>query len=171
VWSASAAGRTEELEIALDRAIRGERLAAPISPRPTGVAGRGERRLISIVRVRCYRFSMERPSVEVRVGGQTFRLVASAGADEVERLATIVDGKLREMHATTAFHPQSMLLVAMTLAHELEQERARRREVEQRSREMLRALLDRVDEAIDLVPEPARTEAAAPQNPGAAPPP
>ena len=64
---------------------------------------------------------MERPSVEVRVGGQTFRLVASAGADEVERLATIVDGKLREMHATTAFHPQSMLLVAITLAHELEQ--------------------------------------------------
>jgi cell division protein ZapA len=96
---------------------------------------------------------MDRLPVELRVGGQTYRVVGSAAPAELQRLASIVDGKLREMHATTAFHPQSMLLVAMTLAHELEQERSRRKEVEQRSREMLQGLLDRVDAALELVPE------------------
>ena len=94
---------------------------------------------------------MERASVELRVGGQTFRVVASASPAELERLARIVDGKLHELAMSSAFHPQSMLLVAMTLAHELEVERALRRESEQRSREMLRSILDRVDAAIDLV--------------------
>ncbi len=94
---------------------------------------------------------MERPSVELRVGGQTYRVVGSASPDELTRLAQIVDGKLRELSAGGAFHPQSMLLVAMALAHELEQERGRRRDAEQRSRESLRRLLDRVDAAISEV--------------------
>ena len=94
---------------------------------------------------------MDRASVELRVGGQTFRVVASASPTELQRLARIVDGKLHELAVSSAFHPQSMLLVAMTLAHELEIERDLRRETEQRSREMLRSLLDRVDAAIDLV--------------------
>lgn len=94
---------------------------------------------------------MERPSVELRVGGQVYRVVGSATPDELQRLARIVDGKLREMSASGAFHPQSMLLVAMTLAHELEQERTRRRDTEERSRDALRTLLERVDAAIELV--------------------
>lgn len=94
---------------------------------------------------------MDRASVELRVGGQTFRVVASASPAELERLARIVDGKLHELAMSSAYHPQSMLLVAMTLAHELEIERGLRRDGEQRFREMLRSLLDRVDAAIDLV--------------------
>ena len=106
---------------------------------------------------------MERPSVELRVGGQTFRVVGSASSDELQRLARIVDGKLRELSSSTAFHPQSMLLVAMTLAHELEQERARRKEIEQRSREALHTLLERVDAALELVePEPPAPETPSP---------
>src|ERR1700749_4750656 len=93
---------------------------------------------------------MDRAPVELRVGGQTYRVVASAGADELKRLAGVVDGKLREIAQSSAFHPQSMLLVAISLAHELEQERARRREVESRSREMLRGLLARLDHALEL---------------------
>jgi cell division protein ZapA len=94
---------------------------------------------------------MERSPVELRVGGQTYRVVGTATSDELHRLARIVDGKLRELSATTAFHPQSMLLVAMSLAHELEQERTRRRELEQRSREALESLLERIDAAVDMV--------------------
>jgi cell division protein ZapA len=94
---------------------------------------------------------MDRASVELRVGGQTFRVVASASATELQRLARIVDGKLHELAVSSAYHPQSMLLVAMTLAHELEIERDLRRDSEQRAREMLRSLLDRVDAAIELV--------------------
>ncbi|HEX4478591.1 MAG TPA: cell division protein ZapA [Polyangiaceae bacterium] len=93
---------------------------------------------------------MDRASVELRVGGQTFRVVASASADELERLAGVVDGRLREIAQSSAFHPQSMLLVAISLAHELEQERTRRRDVEARSREMLRSLLQRIDGALEL---------------------
>ena len=93
---------------------------------------------------------MDRAPVELRVGGQTFRVVASTNADELQRLARIVDGKLRELAVSSAFHPQSMLLVAMTLAHELEEERARRRDIEHRSRDMLRRLLERVDSALEV---------------------
>jgi cell division protein ZapA len=109
---------------------------------------------------------MDRPSVEVRVGGQTYRVVASASDDDLQHLARVVDGKLREISTSTAFHPQSMLLVAMTLAHELEQERARRRETETRSREMLRTLLARIDGALELVdkeaPRPSEGEESSP---------
>ena len=107
---------------------------------------------------------MDRASVELRVGGQTFRVVASANADELERLARIVDGKLRELALSSAFHPQSMLLVAMTLAHEVEEERAKRREVERRSREMLQRLLDRVDSAMALA-EPTEPAPRPPEQP------
>jgi cell division protein ZapA len=109
---------------------------------------------------------MERPPVELRVGGQTYRVVGTAAPTELQRLASIVDGKLREMHTTTAFHPQSMLLVAMTLAHEAEQERARRKEAEQRSRDMLQSLLERVDRALELVPDEVDVDASgvAPQD-------
>jgi cell division protein ZapA len=93
---------------------------------------------------------MDRASVEVRVGGQTYRVVGSESADDLQRLAHVVDGKLRELATSSAFHPQSMLLVAIALAHEAEQERSRRKEVEQRSKEMLRSLLDRVDAALEM---------------------
>jgi cell division protein ZapA len=100
---------------------------------------------------------MDRAPVELRVGGHTYRVVGNAGADELQRLASIVDGKLRELNGSSAYHPQSLLLVAMALAHELEVERSRRRDaetrsrdVEARSREMLRSLLDRVDAALEL---------------------
>jgi cell division protein ZapA len=105
---------------------------------------------------------MERPTVELRVGGQTFRVVGTASADELRRLAGIVDGKLRELTSSNAFHPQSMLLVAMTLAHELEQERARRRDVEQRSRQAIATLLDRVDAALELIEEAPQPETPVP---------
>jgi cell division protein ZapA len=89
-------------------------------------------------------------SVELRVGGQTYRVASSATDDELLRLAGIVDTKLRQLGGSTAFHPQSMLLVAISLAHELEEERARRKHVEARSREMLQHLLERVDSALEL---------------------
>lgn len=95
---------------------------------------------------------MDRAPVELRVGGHTYRVVGSAGPDELQRLASIVDGRLRELNGgSSAYHPQSLLLVAMALAHDLELERSRRRESESRSREQLRGLLERVDAALELV--------------------
>jgi cell division protein ZapA len=100
--------------------------------------------------------------VELRVGGQTYRVLASAEESELRRLADIVDGRLRAMTAPgRQVSPQTLLLAAIALAHDLEQERSRREQVEVRSREMLRTLLSRVDAALEAdvraageVPEP-----------------
>lgn len=94
---------------------------------------------------------MDRAPVELKVGGQTYRVLASTTADDLQRLARVVDGKLRELSAGGAYHPQSLLLVALTLAHEVEEERQRRRDVESRARNMLDTLLERVDSALSLV--------------------
>lgn len=59
-----------------------------------------------------------------------------------------------------------MLLAALSLAHELEEERRQRRELEQRSREMLRALLARIDAALESDgEEPAAGEAHPEESP------
>ena len=103
---------------------------------------------------------MSRAPVELRVGGQTYRVVASAPEDELMRLAAIVDGRLRDITGPgRAVAPQTLLLAAIALAHELEEERSRRVGLEQRSREMLRSVLERIDAALE-----ASTEA--PSEPG-----
>ena len=93
--------------------------------------------------------------VELKVAGHTYRVASTAGADELERLARVVERKLRELAPSSAYHPQSMFLVAISLAHEVEQERARRLALEKRSREMLTTVLARVDAALDMTGERA----------------
>lgn len=108
---------------------------------------------------------MNGDSIELRVGGHTYRVSSSATADQLHRLAQVVDDKLRELGPTTAFHPQSMLLVAISLAHELEQERTKRQSVERRSRQMLSELLQRVDAALELTePEDGRASEPSDEN-------
>jgi cell division protein ZapA len=97
----------------------------------------------------CYLPSMGEP-VELQVGGKTYRVVASAEADSLQRLAGIVDERLRDIAGPgNALAPQSLLLVAISLAHDLEEERQRRAHVEARSRETLRNVLARIDEALE----------------------
>jgi cell division protein ZapA len=87
--------------------------------------------------------------VELRVGGQTYRVVASSSEDELKRLAEIVDARLRSMTGPgRQVSPQTLLLAALSLAHDLEEERARRSKLEARSREMLGSLITRIDAAI-----------------------
>jgi cell division protein ZapA len=84
--------------------------------------------------------------VELRVGGQTYRVLASAEEEELRRLADLVDARLRELVTPgRQIHPQALLLAAIALAHDLEEERERRLRAEQRSREMLSTLLARID--------------------------
>jgi cell division protein ZapA len=97
---------------------------------------------------------MVRPAVEVNVGGQLYRLVASAGEQTLQRCAGVVNERLRELTGSDRpAHPQAMLLVAMALAHDLEEERARRVEARDHAAELLRALLERVNAALDGVDE------------------
>ena len=97
---------------------------------------------------------MVRSAVEVNVGGQLYRLVASTGEQTLRRYAGVVNERLRELTGSERpGHPQAMLLVAMALAHDLEQERARNAELRERSELMLRGLLQRVNAALDGVDE------------------
>ena len=92
--------------------------------------------------------------VELRVGGQTYRVVASAEEGAVRRYAQVVNEKLAELLGPgRPSAPQSMLLVAISLVHELELERERRRVGERRSRELLRRVLERIDQALESVDE------------------
>lgn len=87
--------------------------------------------------------------IELRVGGQTYRVLASAEESELRRLAQVVDERLRSLTAPgRQVSSHTLVLAAIALAHDLEQERSLRHRTEQRSREMLRTLLARVDAAL-----------------------
>jgi cell division protein ZapA len=88
--------------------------------------------------------------VEVKVGGQTYRVVASAEEAELKRLADLVDARLRSMSPPgRPIAPQSLLLAAISLAHDLEEEKRKRLQLEARSKEMLRSVLSRIDAALE----------------------
>ena len=57
---------------------------------------------------------MSRSPVELCVGGQTYRVVASAEEAELQRLAHVVDKKLRELSAPSRYIPSQTILLAAT---------------------------------------------------------
>lgn len=93
---------------------------------------------------------MDRRTVLLQIGGQSYKVVSSAPDAELHRLAETVSAKISEVVPLgRAIPPQAMLLAAMSLAHELETERARRELLERKSRDVLRRVLVRIDDALD----------------------
>ncbi|HEY3816722.1 MAG TPA: cell division protein ZapA [Polyangiaceae bacterium] len=92
---------------------------------------------------------MDRRTVELRIAGQSYRLVSSAPADELQRLAEVVEAKLAELGPKGKAQPQALLLAAMALAHEVEAERDRRESLERRTRDLMRRILVRIDDAME----------------------
>jgi cell division protein ZapA len=89
-------------------------------------------------------------AVQLRVGGQNYRVVSSASEDELRRLAALVDAKIAAVVGPgRAVTPQALLLAAMSLAHDLEEERARGRAVAERARGAFGRMLERVDAALE----------------------
>lgn len=93
---------------------------------------------------------MDTRAVQLTIGGQSYKVVSSADEDELQRLADAVSAKVAELtpRGKTA-PPHAVLLAAIALAHELEQERARRLAVERKTRDMLRRVLVRIDDALE----------------------
>ncbi|HEV8246340.1 MAG TPA: cell division protein ZapA [Polyangiaceae bacterium] len=88
--------------------------------------------------------------VELKIGGQTYRVVASAEETELQRLAEIVDSRLRSLTTPgRQVSQQTLLLAALALAHDLEEERTRRLKVEARAKEMLSSVLQRIDAVLE----------------------
>src|ERR1700750_1712531 len=89
-------------------------------------------------------------AVQLRVGGENYRVVSSAGEAELRRLAALVDAKIAAVVPPgRSVTPQALLLAAMSLAHELEEERARSRAVAERARGAFGRMLERVDAALE----------------------
>ncbi len=92
---------------------------------------------------------MHAEPVELRVGGQTYRVVASATEDELRRLAAIVDERLRAITPPgRVVSAQGLLLAAIALAHDLEEEKSKNAKLATRSREMLGSIITRIDAAM-----------------------
>jgi cell division protein ZapA len=88
-------------------------------------------------------------TVHLRVGGQTYRVVTSASDEELQRLAAVVDAKIAAVVPPGRMvTPQAMLLAAIALAHDLEEERSRSEAVKTRARSAYGRLLERVDAAL-----------------------
>jgi cell division protein ZapA len=89
-------------------------------------------------------------TIEVRVAGQTYRVVSSAPEEEVRRLAEVVNAKLAEVAPRgKSAQPQALLLAAMALAHQVEEERDQREILERRTRDLLRRTVARIDEVLE----------------------
>lgn len=105
------------------------------------------------------RGAMNRRSVEVVVAGQKVKVVSSAEESELRALAALVTRKVEMVspkgRATT---PQALVLAALSLAHDLEEERARREALERKTRDSVRRMLVRVDHVLEELPD-GRTRA------------
>jgi cell division protein ZapA len=88
--------------------------------------------------------------VAIRIGGQTYRVKAHATEQQLQHLAATVDTRLRQLSgsASAAASPQTLLLVAISLAHELETERAAHQKLRAQTREILQLLLEQVDRTL-----------------------
>jgi len=92
---------------------------------------------------------MASAAVELRVGGQSYRVLSSASPSELQRLAAVVDEKLSQLAPPgRPVTPQAMLLVAIALAHDVEQERLRSERIRAHSRGALNELVSEVEETL-----------------------
>jgi len=98
---------------------------------------------------------MDGRAVSLRIAGHSYKVVTSADEAELQRLARTVSTKVEELTPEgKAAAPQAVLLAAIALAHELEQERARRVSLERRMRDLLRRVIVRIDDALEGALEP-----------------
>jgi cell division protein ZapA (FtsZ GTPase activity inhibitor) len=96
---------------------------------------------------------MSKGPVELQIGGHSYRVSTTAPPDVVQRTARIVDRRLQELPVAQRHHPSAMLLVALSLAHDLELERSQRTVEATRNAARARKLLHRVDAALGSVNE------------------
>lgn len=94
---------------------------------------------------------MDARPVQLQIAGQSYRVVSSADEEDLARLASTVDAKVHELSGGKPASAQSLLLAAIALAHDLEKERAARADLERRTRDALRRMVVRIDDALEHV--------------------
>jgi cell division protein ZapA len=94
---------------------------------------------------------MARRTVALTIGSREYKVVSSATEEDLARLGATVSAKLAELvPAGRPEPPQALVLAALALANDLEEERARSRALERKSRDMLRRVLVRLDNVLEL---------------------
>jgi cell division protein ZapA len=94
---------------------------------------------------------MSQASVALTIGGQVYRVRSQAPEHELRKLAAHVDERLRSLTgSSTPVAPQALLLVAISLAHDLELERTQRKQLQHVAQDSLELLLERIDTALQL---------------------
>ena len=102
---------------------------------------------------------MDRRAVQLNVAGQNYKLVSTSPEAELQRLAAKVNEKVFELvPAGRAPTANAILLAAMALAYEVEEERGRREALERRTRDLLRRALVRVDDTLERLGGDAEAE-------------
>lgn len=96
-------------------------------------------------------------TVQLHVGGQSYRVVTSATDEEIHRLEAMVNDKLAQVVPRgRPTPPNALLLAALALAHDVEEARARASVTAGRARDALGRMLERVDSALAEVGERAQ---------------
>jgi cell division protein ZapA len=93
---------------------------------------------------------MSGKAVELNVAGQSCRVVTTAGEQELQALASMVEEKLAGvLQSGRPVTTQAMLLAAVALAAEVQQHRARADAIADKAKTALTAMLERVDAALE----------------------
>jgi cell division protein ZapA len=91
-----------------------------------------------------------RQTIELRVGGHTYRVVSGGAPEEARRLAAIVDERIARVvpKGKTMTPEQAMLLAALSLAHDLVELEGAATSMSAELRQSLTRVLTRVDEVL-----------------------
>jgi cell division protein ZapA len=98
---------------------------------------------------------MSKQAVTISIAGHAYRLVTSLDKATLERHAKGIEQRLGKLGPGQQIHPQALLLVALSLAHELEEARDAADVLKQRASERITDMVRRVDSALDHLDEDA----------------
>lgn len=88
-------------------------------------------------------------TVQVRVGGQNYKVVTSATDDELQRATSLVEQALADVSPPGRMaNPHALLLAALRLAHDLEEVRTNHANLRQQTRSAFTRLRDRIDASL-----------------------
>jgi cell division protein ZapA (FtsZ GTPase activity inhibitor) len=90
-----------------------------------------------------------RPVTEIQIGGNTYRVQSSADSNELAHLVAVVEARFGELPNNQRHESRRLVLVALSLAHDLEQLRREHASLRASVVERLTTLIDRVDTALD----------------------
>ena len=101
----------------------------------------------------------QKRTIVFSVAGRSYRVVTSASDQEIQRLAAVVDERIRTIAGGRSPSMEAVVLAAVSLAHDAEAHKARAEEIALGARKVMGKMLQRIDTALETQPaEPGGTE-------------